>query len=80
MNFIADWFIGGFVNWKTTLTGFATALLVFLNGAGYIHLSNEQQATVVSALLIMFSWFAKDSNSTGKPTDENIKRIIKNYD
>lgn len=69
MNHLLDWFFGGFVNWKTTLTGIITAVLIMLNSAGYIHLSETERATVISALIIIFSWFAKDSNSVGKPTN-----------
>jgi hypothetical protein len=69
MQNLMDWILGGFVNWKTTVTGIVTAILVLLNGTGYIHLTENERATVVAALIIVFSWFAKDSNQTGKPTD-----------
>lgn len=71
MNHIADWFFGGFVNWKTTLTSLTMGVLILLDSAGYIHVSDTERQTIIAALVIIFGWFAKDSNSVGKPKDSN---------
>lgn len=70
MNNIMDWLLGGFVNWKTTVTGVATGVLILLSGLGYIHITDAERQTVIGALLILFSWFVKDANQTGKPSDK----------
>lgn len=72
MNHITDWFFGGFVNWKTTLTSLVMGALILLNSAGYIHISENDKQTIIAALVIIFGWFAKDSNSVGKPTDATL--------
>lgn len=59
--------IGGFVNWKTSLTGVLGGTIVILGALGYIHPTQEQIDAVVGAALIIVGWFAKDSNKTGKP-------------
>ena len=69
MNTIGEWIAGGVVNWRTTLTGIIAALLLFLKSAGYIHLTDADTASINAALIVIFSWFAKDSNKTGNPTN-----------
>lgn len=69
MQHLIDWFFGGFVNWKTTVTSLAMGVLITLNSLGYIHISDADRQLVIAALVVVFGWFAKDSNSVGKPTD-----------
>lgn len=68
---IFDWIVGGFVNWKTTTISIVTAIFIFLKGAGYLEISDADQATIIAGLVIVFGWFAKDSNSSGTPTNRN---------
>lgn len=66
---VTNWIFSGFVNWKTTITSVATAVFILLNGAGIIHVSESERATVIAALIVIFGWFAKDSDKTGTPKD-----------
>jgi hypothetical protein len=64
-----EWILSGLVSWKTTITSILTALFIALDGLGVIHVSPEERTIVISALIVIFGWFAKDGNKTGKPTE-----------
>jgi hypothetical protein len=63
-------FVGGLDSWKTTLVGFVTFVLIFLNAKKIIpddFLSPENQKMLVGSVVLIVGWLMKDNNKTGKP-------------
>ena len=70
MHNLIETILGGFSSWKTTLTGLVGAIIVLLNSYSVIHITAEQQATIIAFVLLILGWVAKDNNAIGKPADD----------
>lgn len=70
LNGLLNILVGGIDSWKTTLAGFVTFVLLFLNAKKIIpddFLSPENQKMLVGTAVLIVGWIMKDNNKTGKP-------------
>ena len=71
MNNIINTFLGGFTNWKTTLTAIISAIVYLLHSLHVIDITPEVQTGLVTVAIFVFGFFTKDNNVVGTATDDD---------
>lgn len=72
MNNLFNIFLGGFANWKTTLTSIIAAVVYLLHSLHVIDITPEVQTAFVTVTIFIFGFLTKDSNKTGTATDSDF--------